>query len=200
LSVPILDQSQTFHDSGEFVQGTISVAQTFDPSLSGRLASINLVLDDNNVSEQKPLIVSIYTTQSGVPGTVLGTKSLNNIRGDIFATYSVDFSDLNIVLDRNMDYSIVLSAPGTFNGFYVRGSIGDTYAGGLTLVQAAAGAAWQADTRERDFAFQTFMNVPDATNIGIVAVSGVFIISFGYFQKRSKALSRIKSTESKSIF
>jgi hypothetical protein len=186
LGVPILDQSQTSLGSGEFVQGTISVAQTFAPSLNGSLSSLNLVLNNNNDAEGKPLFVSIYNTQGGVPGTALGTKSRTIISAGIFATYSFDFSDLNIVLNANTEYAIVLSAPATASGYYVRGSVGDTYTGGLTLTQASAGAPWQTDTRERDFAFQTSMNVPDATDFSIVAMAGISLISFGYFRNRSR--------------
>jgi hypothetical protein len=190
LSVPILDQSQTSLGSGEFVQNTILVAQTFTPSINGHLTSINLVLNNNNSSEGKPLFFSIYNTQAGVPGSILGTTSLNNVSGDFFATYTIDFSGQNIFLNSHVQYAIVLGAPGTFNGYYVRGSVGDTYSGGLTLVQASPGAAWVTDTRERDFAFQTFMNVPDSTNVTVLVASGFFFISFLYFQKRGQRLAK----------
>jgi hypothetical protein len=190
LGVPILDQSQTSLGSGEFVQNTILVAQTFTSSLNGHLDSINLVLNSNNSAEAKPLFVSIYDTQGGFPGSVLGTTSLNNVSGSFFATYTIDFSGQNIFLNSHVQYAIVLGAPGTFNGFYVRGSVGDTYSGGLTLTQASPGAAWVTDTRERDFAFQTFMNVPDSTNVTVLVASSLFLISFSYFQKRAKMLGK----------
>ena len=157
LSIPILDQSQTAFSSGEFVQGDISVAQTFTPSISGNLSLLDLFMSNNDTAEGKPLIVSIYNTQGGIPNNLLGTVDLNNI-GQDYAWYSLDFSSEGIFLNANTQYAFELSCPGTFYGIYPGGSVNDSYSGGMALIQNGIGAAWQPDNRAKDLVFQTYID------------------------------------------
>ena len=184
MAVPILDQSQLSFSSGEFVQGNISVAQTFTPSVGGELASLDLFMSNHDTGEGKPLIVSIYNTQNGTPDSLLGTMDLNNIGGN-YAWYSIDFSSLDMYLSANSLYAFVLSAPGTYLGIYPGGSVNDSYSGGMALIQNGVGATWQPDNRAKDLVFQTYMTVPDSTGPGILALSALSLIAFNRFQKRS---------------
>jgi hypothetical protein len=126
LGNPIVDQSQTGFNSGAFVQGTISMAQTFTPSISGDFAELDLFMANHDTAEGQPLIASIYATQGGLPSTMLGTEDLNGV-GNSYAWYALDFSGANIHLNANNLYAFVLSCPGTFYGLYVGGTTYDSY-------------------------------------------------------------------------
>jgi hypothetical protein len=158
----IIDQSQTDFSSGEFVYGTVSVAQTFTPSVTGSLAQLDLFLSDNNPSDAKTLVVSIYDTLGGVPKNPLGTMDLNNISGDYF-WYSLNFATLNISLNANTLYAFVLSSPDSFeSSIYPGGSVNsNSYTRGMALIQGDLGQPWQPDTRAPQLMFQTYMNVPE---------------------------------------
>jgi hypothetical protein len=185
FGAPILDQSQLDFGSGAFVQGNISIAQTFTPSISGHLADLDLFMSNHDPGEGKPLIVSMYNTQNGVPKSLLGTDVLNNIGGD-YAWYALDFSSSDIYLQANTLYAFVLSAPGTFYGIYPGGSAGDSYSRGMALEQNGIGASWEPDTRAPDLVFQTFMTVPDSADASVLLLSATFLILFGSYQRNWK--------------
>lgn len=171
-AIPILDQSQLDFSSGEFVQGNISVAQTFTPSITGDLASLDLYIANHDTAEGKPLIVSICDTVSGLPGNQLGTVDLNNI-GQNYTWYSLDFSSLDISLNANTQYAFVLSCPGTFYGVYPAGSVNpNSYTGGMALIQNGIGASWQPDGRAPQLVFETYMTIPEPCSIGLLLLGG----------------------------
>lgn len=178
LAVSILDQSQLDFSSGEFVQGNISVAQTFTPSITGDLAELDLFMSNDDTAEGKPLIVSICDTVSGVPGNLLGTEDLNNV-GQNYAWYALDFSGLDISLNANTQYAFVLSCPGTFYGIYPGGSVNpNSYTRGMALIQNGVGATWQPDTRAPQLMFQTYMTVPEPCS------TLLFLLGCGLFGAR----------------
>jgi hypothetical protein len=130
LSNPILvlDQSDTVNSSGEFLGGGTgikAIAQTFTAAISGQLAVLNLLLD-NNGSGNDPLVASIYDTQNGLPNNLLGTEDLYNISGQYFAWYSMDFTNLAINLNANTLYAFVFTHP-TGGYIYMRGTVLDSY-------------------------------------------------------------------------
>ena len=175
LSITILDQSQGDFSSGEFVHGTVSVAQTFTPSVSGSLAQLNLFMSNHDTAEGLPLVVSIYNTQGGVPNSSLGTIDLNNI-GSYYNWYALDFSSLDISLNANTLYAFVLSCPGSFFGIYPGGSVNPySYTRGMALIQGDVGASWQPDTRAPQLTFATYMTVPEpCSTVLILLACGVF--------------------------
>ena len=175
LGSPILDQSQTDFSSGEFVHGTVSVAQTFTPSVTGSLAELDLFMSNDDTAEGKPLIVSIYDTLNGAPNDSLGTVDLNNIAGN-YAWYALDFSSLDISLNANSLYSFVLSCPGSFYGIYPGGSVNaNSYTRGMALIQGDAGSSWQPDTRAPQLMFQTYMTVPEPRSSVLLLLAGALL-------------------------
>jgi hypothetical protein len=169
----VLDQSNTANSSGEYLgggTGNTALAQTFTPGISGKFAQVDLLLD-NNGSPSDPLIVSVYDTKNGLPNNLLGTENLYDISGQYFAWYSVDFSSLNINLTANTLYAFVFTHP--IGGYiYVRGTVGNSYANGMALVQTTSNPSWQPDTRSVDSCFRTYMIVPEPAAVSII-VSGL---------------------------
>jgi hypothetical protein len=158
---PFLDQANGDFSSSAYVQSNISMAQTFTPSVSGYLSELDLFLSNHNTAENKPLIISIYDTLNGVPGSSFGTLSLNGV-GSNWDWHYIDFSSLHISLVANQLYAFVLSCPGTFYGISPGGSVlGTSYPRGMSLVQNDIGTAWETYSRAPDLTFQTWMVVPE---------------------------------------
>jgi len=129
-SPPFLDQSQIQWGSSSYIQGDISMAQTFTSTIGGSLTRLDLCLSRNNDSETKPLVISIDATQNGVPTTTLGSTVFNSFESDVWASYSFDFTSDSITFTPNQTYAIVLSNYGSFNGVSSEGTTYDSYLGG----------------------------------------------------------------------
>jgi hypothetical protein len=169
----VLDQSDTVNSSGEYLGGGTgikAIAQTFTPAISGQLAVLNLLLN-NNGSGNDPLVASIYDTQNGLPNNLLGTEDLYNISGQYFAWYSMDFTNLAINLNANTLYAFVFTHL-TGGYIYMRGTVLDSYPRGMELVQTSSNPSWQPDTRSPDMCFETYMIVPEPTVVTLI-VSGL---------------------------
>jgi hypothetical protein len=178
-SPPFLDQSQIQWGSSSYIQGDISMAQTFTSTIGGSLTRLDLCLSRNNDSETQPLVISIDATQNGVPTTTLGSTVFNSFQSDVWAWYSFDFSSQSITFAPNQTYAIVLSNYGSFNGISSEGTTYDSYLGGQTLVQNGVDAPWQNYSRELDMTFQTWVTpVPEPSSLAIVVASCLALISF----------------------
>jgi hypothetical protein len=127
---PFLDQSQIQWGSSSYIQGDISMAQTFTSTIGGSLTRLDLCLSRNNDSETQPLVISIDATRNGVPTTTLGSTVFNSFESDVWASYSFDFTSESITFTPNQTYAIVLSNYGSFNGVSSEGTTYDSYLGG----------------------------------------------------------------------
>ena len=174
---PFLDQSEPSWGSSSYIQGNISMAQTFTPSIGGLLTRLDLCLTRNNDGETNPLLISIDTTQNGVPQTSLGSTTLSSFAGGVWAWVSFDLSSQSISLTSGQTYAIVLSCPGSFNGISSEGTTYDSYSGGESLVQNGVGATWQTYSRELDLTFQTWMTPVPEPSVAALAALGLVLLA-----------------------
>jgi hypothetical protein len=172
-SPPYLDQSEPLWGSSSYIYGDVSMAQTFTPAIGGILTRLDLCLSPNGPTTG-PLLISIDTTENGVPQSALGLTTLTGPLAGVWAWYSFDLSSLSIDLTTGQTYAIVLSAPNTVYAITSEGTTDDSYSGGNSLVQNGVGAPWQTYTREEDLAFQTFMSpVPEPPSRSVLILAAI---------------------------
>lgn len=163
-----LDQSSTtlsfFQDS---ITSTAWLAQTFIPTVTGKLTQIQVQSALAAAGVTGTMTVEIRNTVSGSPGaTVIGSANITNISGTTNAWYSANFTtppDLN----SGTQYAIVLR--GVSGGPYraVRGN-NNSYANGAWFSSTNSGGSWGA-AQTTDLAFQTFMSTGYASSGSLVS-------------------------------
>jgi hypothetical protein len=153
------------------------MAQTFTPSIAGRLSELDLFVSQGQPSSE-PVFVSIYNTQAGMPNQVLGTVDLN-LTTQNWTWYDLDFNAQNVYLSSSSIYAIVISTEGLGGYANPAGSVEDHYSGGTSLVQNGTGAVWEPYQRAVDLDFQTFMTpIPDQPSTITVILAGISLLLF----------------------
>jgi hypothetical protein len=178
------DQSQEISTTGQIIgdygAGARSIAQSFTPSITGRLTAVNVSLEGAVYSPAPNVEVEIRTTNAtGFPTTtVLGSAVIDGSRLNTTATdwLVVSFSDIE--LTAGVEYAMVLTiktaaASQTYewkNHFQVSG---DPYNPGSSFVSdTIAGSGPWAAVANTDQAFQTYMETDIGAGVSLVKVAG----------------------------
>lgn len=174
-SEAILDQSQT---TGGAVANLRShpdrktvLAQTFTPSISGRLVQVNFGSHEYCYVDEHPTTIAITDTISGVPGTnILGKFVVAHLPAGLEAS----FADQEVYLEAGTLYAIVISTTAAkypYQLYTFAASDYNPYPGGM-LWHCWEGVPWEpaptySDTT-KDLVFATYM-IPSTPAIRLIS-------------------------------
>ncbi|HEX6184513.1 MAG TPA: MBG domain-containing protein [Pyrinomonadaceae bacterium] len=141
LPSPVIEGSTTIQIFSNNITATTWQAQTFTPSVSGKLMQMDFQAALGTTGVPGTLVVEIRNTAAGSPGaTVLATANLTTIAGTGNAFYSVPFAaPPNVVA--GTQYALVLRA-GAGGPFRAVSSLSNVYAGGNWQQSTTSGASW----------------------------------------------------------
>jgi len=191
----VLDQSQTDVGSSVHVYGDRSFAQIFTPSVAGFLTRLDLFANRNNFQETQPFFVSIASTRDGLPDGVLATVAQTDF--DLFDRiwYSHDFSGANLSLTPSVQYAVVFSCPGSFNGITVGAAFENQYPRGA-MFQRIGTTPWIPYEGfggvNSDLMFKTYMTVPEPSTFVLASV-GILVFLFLRHAKKHGLRQKMKS-------
>ncbi len=165
-------QNTTVTSSGFAMTSTSWTGQTFTPSVSGKIAQVDLDLFCSGCTGTTPnLTVSVRATSGATPvptGADLASATLAGFNSGAGGYYSVTFSS-PLSVTAGTRYAIVVRAtsnPSTGTYAYVCSCAGtgtvnsNPYANGQRVTSANSGSTWTADTTVggRDLGFKVYMN------------------------------------------
>lgn len=158
-SATILDQVQESRNRGGYIYNNKYLAQTFIPSISGTLNSIDLLVDTWQDDPGYPTVLSIAKGNPG--GVVVGETVVT--APDVW-WQAFDLSSENIYLDAGIIYSIIMSNddPGYDDGlsFGVNWNWSDNpYADGELWIWEPISGWYISDSGTADLSFRTYMSV-----------------------------------------
>lgn len=116
VPVPTLDLDLGEGGGGIHFQSTTPLAQTFIPTVNGRLQSIVLYGGHNNGFQQAPITVALYDVIDGLPGTnrlaeVTRTFAQAYINPNLSDAASFPFANQTASLVRGRPYAVVVQTP-----------------------------------------------------------------------------------------
>jgi hypothetical protein len=170
LAASQLDQQQTDTSSNVCLDADFPQAQTFTAGVSGSIDKIDVHARLFGSSKPGDLLVSIQTLDnSGIPsGTVLGSGSMSV--GDFVVGAPADWVEVTLAQPASVvsgtKYALVVSTANPGQGddwgcYFWSAGTNDPYSGGDPLGRNQAGG-WFFRGSD-DFAFKTFVAVPDTT-------------------------------------
>ena len=171
----VLDQQATGKSAYSQTDGTTILAQTFTPSMSGRLTTLKLYMATYPSSGSRTLTVEIRTTDAnGIPtGTVLASEQYSFL--GTAKEHSISLSSPPTI-QAGVKYAIVLKDDTTSTLFYIRVYRGgDIYSGGQGY-SSSDGTAW-SDVGG-DFYFKVYIDT--GTQISSFQVSFDYSINPAY--------------------
>lgn len=156
---------------------TIPLAQTFIPTLNGRLQSIVLYGNHNNGSQQAPITVAIYDVADGLPGTnrlaeVTRTFSQAYLSPNGIDVAGFPFTDERVSLIRGRPYAVVVKthAPATEATSF---RISPVYPGGNLFQQINGNwKRWISDidpNKQFKLTLRTYMEPDQPPSVGITS-------------------------------
>ncbi|MCK4757051.1 MAG: hypothetical protein KAS67_01225, partial [Thermoplasmata archaeon] len=157
LTDVVLDQSVGNPADAERITLTYTYGQTFRPSATGKLISIQLPLQGTGPGDTtNDYTFDIRSTSEGLPSGAAGTIASETVTltlSDV-AYYSIDivFSAMP-TLTAGIDYAIVATHTGIEYWWW----FGDSYADGTGASSNDGGESWGST---QDFVFSTYMEVP----------------------------------------
>lgn len=156
---PVLDQTHKKSDGYFSLRKDSPYVQTFTPSISGRLSSVELKIQVLNGGEAFSVIVGIAETDTGIPtDKLLGETKIKTLAPG-WQSYSVNLFKENIILIAGTEYAIVIKSEApreTMHTIAVRWQ-NSPYADGA-LWQKTSKSNWElAHNGVGDAVFSTYM-------------------------------------------
>ncbi len=137
--------------------GSFQAGQTFNPTASGQLGEISVLLAQGG-SQPTTIFVDFRTTQSGVPtSTVLGTATISgSLLTSTPTLLSADFTLLNLPISAGTEYAFTLRTSPGGGGAYISGDLANGYAADAAFMSQDFGATWgpPGSPNNYDIAFQ----------------------------------------------
>jgi hypothetical protein len=183
-----LDASQTNHDTTVYLRSGFPYAQTFTPTINGRLRHLDVVANPVGYWDVPSMQVAIMEMSGNSPGTnILGISELPAWRIDPLtpATYSIYFPSNKVHLHAERTYAAILSCNAN-TGMDVHLQQGDVYPGGL-LLEYSRLRGWAPPIRifpapaftPFDVAFATHL-IPNASPlVSLIAPEGGSLLTAG---------------------
>jgi len=173
--------------------GKQDFAQTFQPSIAGRLEHIEHNGYGPGSGTEYPTIFTITDTVGGVPGTnVLGQTVVTNLSEQS----RVYFSNQEVYLQSEVTYALVLRTDAPVNGwagYWFPSSRGDTYSRGALWSRVEGGLwsiayQWNDPAYPSDLVFATYME-PGIPPVRILQPADAVTIEVGAAVKVTAAVS-----------
>jgi hypothetical protein len=185
-----LDQYQDQNASARFViAADCTVAQTFTPSMTGKLQEVQLKFGNSRRTDnmpQYPVTVSIAATVDSKPSsTILGALTISTFTD---GWTSADFSGLSVFLTAGTKYAIVISSNDTTRydatstqwhasttNLYSNGSMWVRYPStGWVQSYEIPGSGYTETYYDKDGDFRTYM-VPEPACMGLLLMGSLLL-------------------------
>lgn len=181
------------------------IAQTFTPTVTGKLAGIAIRAYKSGTPVTKPLVVKILSTSDGVPSDfssgTLGSVTLqpesvpHHSYDETGATLNiwtyVDFSSFNILVLANQPMAISLQSSTPYYGLYIwhTSNSGDIYEGGQRWTKGGnLFGPWGASTlHPGDNSFQTFITIPEPPAAALTSLAALGFVRLRRVRRRAMA-------------
>ena len=196
--------SRTYYIVGIDDDDYCTPAQTFTPTVTGKLAGIAIRAYKSG-SVTQPLVVKILSTSNGVPSQfasgILGSVTLqpgslpmldyDRQTGVMVSIWTyIDFSSFNIPVLANQQMAISLQSSGLFpQGYYRWHTAEDLYAGGQHWDRGGkANGPWVTATPNLgDYSFQTFVTIPEPSAAVLTTLAALGFVRLRRVRRRAMA-------------